>query len=279
MVGTDAFDGYCVAMTDDRPNPAAAAASALIDRLRGRAPRITPHPGPVGPEQNVGSSKSGALRAAIFGMNDGLVSNLSLIFGLAGSGLAADVVVIAGFAGLLAGAFSMGAGEYISMKVQREVFEQLIHKEAHEIATQPEEEIRELAEIYERKGISPETAARIATEVMEDPEVALETHAREELGIDMKAGLGSPWAAAGSSFVMFSIGALVPLLPFLITSGKTAIVESASLSAVTLFGVGGAMTILTGRGVLLSGARMLGIGAVAAAITYGVGSLVGVAVG
>jgi VIT1/CCC1 family predicted Fe2+/Mn2+ transporter len=278
VIGTDAFDGYCVAMTDT-PNRAAAAASDLINRIRGRTPGITPHPGPVGPEQDVGSSKSGALRAAIFGMNDGLVSNLSLIFGVAGSGLAADVVVIAGFAGLLAGAFSMGAGEYISMKVQREVFEQLIHKEAHEIATQPEEEIRELAEIYERKGISPETAARIATEVMEDPEVALETHAREELGIDMKEGLGSPWAAAGSSFVMFSIGALVPLLPFLFTSGKTAIVESAGLSAVTLFGVGGAMTILTGRGVLLSGARMLGIGAVAAAITYWVGSLVGVAVG
>ncbi len=244
----------------------------------GMTSRIVPHAGPVSGEQDASSSKSGALRAAIFGMNDGLVSNLSLIFGVAGSGVAADVVVIAGFAGLLAGAFSMGAGEYISMKVQREVYEQLIHKEAHEIATQPEEELRELAEIYERKGISSETAARIAAEVMEDPEVALETHAREELGIDMKEGLGSPWAAAGSSFVMFSIGAVVPLLPFLFTSGKAAIVVSACLSAVTLFAVGGAMTVLTGRGVLISGARMLAIGAVAAAITYGVGSLVGVAV-
>ncbi|HEX6579361.1 MAG TPA: VIT1/CCC1 transporter family protein [Actinomycetota bacterium] len=251
----------------------------MLDRLRGSTgSRITPHPGPVGAEQDASSSKSGALRAAIFGMNDGLVSNLSLIFGVAGSGVAADVVVIAGFAGLLAGAFSMGSGEYISMMVQREVFEQLIHKEAHEIATQPEEELRELAEIYERKGISKETAARIAAEVMEDPEVALETHAREELGIDIKEGLGSPWAAAGSSFVMFSIGAVAPLLPFLFTSGKTAIAVSASLSAVTLFAVGAAMTVLTGRGVLVSGARMLGIGAVAAAITYGVGNLVGVAV-
>jgi VIT1/CCC1 family predicted Fe2+/Mn2+ transporter len=244
----------------------------------GMTSRIVPHAGPVGGEQDASSSKSGALRAAIFGMNDGLVSNLSLIFGMAGSGVAPDVVVIAGFAGLLAGAFSMGAGEYISMKVQREVYEQLIHKEAHEIATQPEEELRELAEIYERKGISPETAARIAAEVMEDPEVALETHAREELGIDMKEGLGSPWAAAGSSFVMFSIGAVVPLLPFLFTSGEAAIVVSACLSSVTLFAVGGAMTVLTGRGVLISGARMLAIGAVAAAITYGVGRLVGVAV-
>jgi vacuolar iron transporter family protein len=233
----------------------------------------------VGAEQDASSSKSGALRAAIFGMNDGLVSNLSLIFGVAGSGVAGEVgVVIAGFAGLLAGAFSMGAGEYISMKVQREVYEQLIHKEAHEIATQPEEEEQELMEIYETKGISPPTAALIAAELMRDPQVALETHAREELGIDMKEGLGSPWAAAGSSFVMFSVGAAVPLLPFLFTSGGTAIAVSAGLSAVTLFAVGGAMTILTGRGVLLSGARMLAIGTAAAAITYGVGTLLGVAI-
>jgi vacuolar iron transporter family protein len=241
--------------------------------------RIAPHAGPVSGEQDASSSKSGALRAAIFGMNDGLVSNLSLIFGVAGSGLAADVVVIAGFAGLLAGAFSMGAGEYISMKVQREVFEQLIHKEAHEIATMPDEEERELAGIFEAKGIEPATAASIAADVMKDPQIALETHAREELGIDMKEGLGSPWVAAGSSFVMFSGGAAVPLVPFLFTSGETAIVVSACLSAVTLFAVGAAMTILTGRGLLLSGARMLGIGAIAAAITYGVGNLVGGAVG
>jgi VIT1/CCC1 family predicted Fe2+/Mn2+ transporter len=255
-----------------------AAASSLISRVRGRGRRVTPHPGPVEGEQDASSSKSGALRAAIFGMNDGLVSNLSLIFGVAGSGLDGEVVVIAGFAGLLAGAFSMGAGEYVSMKVQREVFEQLIHKEAHEIATQPEEELRELAQIYERKGIDPETAERIAADLMKDPEVALETHAREELGIDMEEGLGSPWAAAGSSFVMFSIGALVPLVPFLFTSGETAVVVSAGLSGVTLFGVGGAMTILTGRGLVLSGTRMLAIGAVAAAITYGVGTLLGVAI-
>jgi VIT1/CCC1 family predicted Fe2+/Mn2+ transporter len=251
----------------------------LWDRLRGgTGSRIAPHPGPVGAEQDASSSKSGALRAAIFGMNDGLVSNLSLIFGVAGSGLHRDVVVIAGIAGLLAGAFSMGAGEYISMKVQREVFEQLIHKEAHELATQPEEELQELIQIYEKKGIDPETAERIATELMRDPEVALETHAREELGIDIEEGLGSPWAAAGSSFGMFSIGAVIPLLPFLFTAGGSAVAISAALSAVTLFGVGGAMTVLTGRRVLRSGARMLAIGAVAAAITYGVGTLLGVAV-
>jgi VIT1/CCC1 family predicted Fe2+/Mn2+ transporter len=240
---------------------------------------IVPHAGPVGGEQDASSSKSGALRAAIFGMNDGLVSNLSLIFGVAGSGVAGKVVVIAGFAGLLAGAFSMGAGEYVSMKVQREVYEQLIHKEAHEIATQPEDEQRELARLYEAKGIDPAIAEQISVALMKDPKVALETHAREELGIDMEEGLGSPWTAAGSSFVMFSIGAAVPLLPFLFTSGGAAVGVSAGLSAFTLFAVGGAMTILTGRGVLFSGARMLGIGAAAATITYGVGSLVGGAVG
>src|SRR5687767_3591607 len=223
-----------------------ATASSLISRVRGRGRRVTPHPGPVDGEQDASSSKSGALRAAIFGMNDGLVSNLSLIFGVAGSGLAGEVVVIAGFAGLLAGAFSMGAGEYVSMKVQREVFEQLIHKEAHEIATMPDEEERELAGIFEAKGIQPETAASIAADVMKDPQVALETHAREELGIDMRGGLGSPWAAAASSFVMFAIGAAVPLLPFLFPSGDSAVAVSAVLSGVTLFVVGAAMTVLTG---------------------------------
>lgn len=269
---------YCLGMSDEVRIDEEAAASSMITRLRRGGRRITPHPGPFDGEQDAATTKSGALRAAIFGMNDGLVSNLSLIFGVAGSGVGGELIVIAGFAGLLAGAFSMGAGEYVSMKVQREVFEQLIHKEAHEIATQPDEEIRELAEIYERKGIDPELAQQIAVDVMKDPQVALETHAREELGIDMEEGLGSPWAAAGSSFVMFAIGAFVPLVPFLFTSGTLAVVISAALSALTLFGVGGAMTILTGRGFVLSGARMLTIGAAAAAITYGVGKLLGVAV-
>jgi VIT1/CCC1 family predicted Fe2+/Mn2+ transporter len=245
---------------------------------RTHAGRIVPHPGPVEGEQDAARSKSGALRAAIFGMNDGLVSNLSLIFGVAGSGVHRDVVVIAGIAGLLAGAFSMAAGEYISMKVQREVFEELIHKEAHEIATQPEEEVEELAEIYRRKGVDADSAQRIASAVMEDPQMALETHAREELGIDIDEGLGSPWAAAGSSFATFAIGAFVPLLSFLFTSGAAAVVASAMLSGVTLFAVGGAITSLTRRGFLRSGLRMLLIGAAAAAITFGVGKILDVAV-
>jgi VIT1/CCC1 family predicted Fe2+/Mn2+ transporter len=250
--------------------------ASTVRRLRGRQWRIVPHPGPVVAEQR-GGSKSGALRAAIFGVNDGLVSNLSLIFGVAGAGVENQVVILAGVAGLLAGAFSMAAGEYISVRVQREVFERLIHLEAHEIGSDPEAERVELAELYVRKGLPRDLAERLAGELMRDPEVALDTHAREELGLDPREGLGSPFAAAGSSFAMFAVGAFVPLLPFLVTSGTAAVVASAILSGIALFGVGAAMSILTGRPAIVSGARMLAIGAAAATVTYVVGTLLDVA--
>ncbi len=239
-------------------------------RLRQRRRKILPHRGPVEGEQAVGLGKSGALRAAIFGVNDGLVSNASLIMGVAGAGVSNRFILLAGTAGLLAGAFSMGAGEYISMRVQREVFERLIHLEAHELATMPEEERRELAEIYRRKGLSGELAGRIAGELMRDPEVALETHAREELGLDPE-GLGSPWGAAASSFLTFAFGAAVPLAPFVVSSGHPAVVASAILSAAVLFGVGGSMSVFTGRRFHVSALRMLLVGVLAAGITYGVG--------
>jgi VIT1/CCC1 family predicted Fe2+/Mn2+ transporter len=181
-------------------------------------------------------------------------------------------------AGLLAGAFSMAAGEYISVRVQREVFERLIHLEAHEIGSDPEAERAELAELYLRKGLPRDLAEQLATELMKDPAVALDTHAREELGLDPQEGLGSPVAAAGSSFVMFAIGAFVPLLPFLVTSGTPAVLASAILSGLALFGVGAAMSYLTGRPWFLSGLRMLVVGAAAAGITYLVGSLLDVSV-
>jgi vacuolar iron transporter family protein len=253
--------------------------TSFARRLRGR--RIVPHAGPTDDhhgEQRVGG-KSGALRAAIFGVNDGLVSNLSLIFGVAGAGVSNKVVILAGVAGLLAGAFSMAAGEYISVRVQREVFERLIHLEAHEIGTEPDEERAELAELYVRKGISRELADRLADEIMKDPALALDTHAREELGLDPDEGLGSPEAAAGASFVMFSVGAFVPLVPFLFGSGAAAVTVSAALSAGALFGVGAAMSYLTGRSPLRSGVRMLLIGAAAAAITYLAGKLLNASVG
>ena len=254
--------------------------STWARRIRGRQWRIVPHPGPVGGdgEQRTGG-KSGALRAAIFGVNDGLVSNLSLIFGVAGAGVDNQVVVIAGVAGLLAGAFSMAAGEYISVRVQREVFERLIHLEAHEISADPETERRELAEIYERKGLPPDLASQLATELMRDPETALETHAREELGLDPEQGLGSPTAAASASFVMFAFGAFVPLIAFLFGSGGGAVAVSAVLSGVALFGVGAAMSFLTGRKPVFSGIRMLAIGAAAAGITYFVGKTLNVSTG
>jgi VIT1/CCC1 family predicted Fe2+/Mn2+ transporter len=246
--------------------------------MRGRQWRIVPHPGPIGGEQRVGG-KSGALRAAIFGVNDGLVSNLSLIFGVAGAGADNQVVVLAGVAGLLAGAFSMAAGEYISVRVQREVFERLIHLEAHEIGSDPEAERAELAALYVRKGLPRDLAEQLARELMRDPQVALDTHAREELGLDPDEGLGSPLSAASASFAMFAIGAFVPLIPFLFGSGSAAVAASAALSGVALFGVGAAMSYLTGRSAVLSGLRMLGIGASAAGITYLVGKLLDVGVG
>jgi VIT1/CCC1 family predicted Fe2+/Mn2+ transporter len=255
----------------------AALLASMVRRLRGRRWRVVPHPGPIVGEQR-GSGRSGALRAAIFGVNDGLVSNLSLIFGVAGAGADNDVVILAGVAGLLAGAFSMAAGEYISVKVQREVFERLIHLEAHEIGSDPGAELAELADLYLRKGLPRDLADRVAAELMKDPAVALDTHAREELGLDPDEGLGSPLAAAGSSFAMFALGALVPLLPFLVTTGTHAIAASAVLSGISLFGVGAAMSILTGRSLVLSGLRMLGVGAAAAATTYLVGRALGVRV-
>ena len=244
---------------------------------RRHRPVLTPHPGSTEGEQSTGATKSGTLRAAIFGINDGLVSNFSLIMGFAGAGVDKSVILLAGIAGLLAGAFSMGAGEYISMKVQREVYERLIHLEAHELAMEPDEEREELAEIYVRKGIPAELAGRLAESIMADPALALDTHAREELGLDPEQGLGSPWGAAASSFFTFSFGALVPLAPLLFASGVRATVASAIVAGLTLAGVGAAMSILTGKSAFTSGLRQLTVGAIAAAITYGIGSVLGVA--
>src|SRR5436190_15198123 len=159
---------------------------------------IRPHAGPVPAEGSdvVAGGRSGALRAAIFGINDGLVSNLSLIMGVTGAAVDNTIIVIAGVLGLLAGAFSMGAGEYSSMRVQREVFERLIHLEAHELATEPEEEREELIAIYRDKGVPPDVAEQLVDVLHRDPKLALETHAREELGLDPEEGLGSPWGAA-----------------------------------------------------------------------------------
>ncbi len=253
---------------------------SISDRLSSRfsnrhEQRLRPHPGPVPPrsERSLASGgKSGALRAAIFGINDGLLSNLSLIMGVAGASVQNRFILVAGVAGLLAGAFSMGAGEFVSMRVQREVFERLLHIEAHELSGQPEEERQELRAIYEEKGFPPKLAREVTDVVMSDPQVALETHAREELGLDPDE-LGSPVGAALSSFVTFAVGAAVPLVPFVFGSGVAAIVAAITASGVSIFAVGAAMSMLTGKPAWLSGGRMLVVGAVAASITFGVGRL------
>jgi len=232
-----------------------------------------PH-APGHPERRgTGGGKSGTLRAAIFGVNDGLVSNLSLIMGIAAATTDPHLVVLAGVAGLLAGAFSMGAGEYISMRAQREVFEQLLALEKWELENEPQEELEELTQIYQSKGLPKELAAEVATILTKDPEVALATHAREELGLDPEQ-LGSPWGAAASSFITFSFGAFIPLVIFLFgTAGNGAVIASAILSGITLFVVGSLLSILTGKGFVKSGLRMLAVGGTAAIITYAVGSL------
>jgi vacuolar iron transporter family protein len=247
----------------------------MLGRILGtREDAITPHVGPVPPNEPkkpTTGGKSGTLRAAVFGINDGLVTNLSLIMAFTGANVDNTAVVLAGVAGLLAGAFSMGAGEYVSMRVQRELFERLIHLEAHELATEPEEERDELVTIYQRKGVPREVAEPLVEVIHKDPDLALETHAREELGLDPESGLGSPWGAAISSFVMFSVGAFVPLLPFIVGSGTGAALAAIIAGGLTLFTVGSLMSYFTGKNPLRSGMRMLVIGAAAAAITYGVG--------
>jgi vacuolar iron transporter family protein len=247
-------------------------------RIRGRREPLLPHRGPIDDEQRAGAGKTGTLRAAIFGVNDGLVSNAALIMGFAGADQPRTVILLAGISGLLAGAFSMGAGEYVSMRVQREVLERMLHLEAHELGSDPEGERAELAEIYERKGVPAELADALASELSKDPATALDTHAREELGIDPAEGLGSPWGAASSSFLTFSIGALVPLVPFLFLEGTSAVIASALITALALLGVGALTARLTGRSPLLSGLRMLAIGGAAAVVTYLIGLALGVSV-
>jgi VIT1/CCC1 family predicted Fe2+/Mn2+ transporter len=239
---------------------------------------LLPHRGPAVGEQSPSIGKSGALRAAIFGINDGLLTNTSLIMGFAGASQSRGVILLAGISGLLAGAFSMGSGEYVSMRVQRELLERLLHLEAHELGTDPEGERAELAQIYRGKGMPPELADQVATELMKDPAVALDTHAREELGLDPDEGLGSPWGAAVSSFLMFALGALLPLIPFFFTGGRTAVIATAVIAAVSLFTVGALTSRITGRNGVLAGLRMLAIGAAAALVTFAIGSLLGVAV-
>jgi VIT1/CCC1 family predicted Fe2+/Mn2+ transporter len=222
-----------------------------------------------------GVSGGGNLRAAVFGVNDGLVSNASLILGVAGASANNSVILLSGVAGLLAGAFSMAAGEYVSVRSQREMFEHQIGLERDELAQYPEEEAEELALIYAARGLPREDALKLAKAVISDPAQALDTLAREELGLNPE-DLGSPWGVAIFSFLSFAAGALVPLLPFFALSGGRALVISIGVTALGLFAVGAAISLFTGRSALRDGLRMLFIGAAAGALTYAIGKLLGV---
>jgi VIT1/CCC1 family predicted Fe2+/Mn2+ transporter len=229
-------------------------------------------------EHHAQGTGGGRLRTAIFGINDGLVTNASLVVGVAAARTDEKaVVVLAGIAGLVAGAFSMAAGEFISMSVQREMFEAQIALERRELVDDPEGERHEVAVIFRAKGLAPDDAERIADHVMAQPDVALDLMAREELGLNPD-DLGSPWGAALSSFVAFAAGAAVPLLPYVLAAGGTAMLASLALAALVIVTVGGLTARLTQRSVLFGAARALLIGAVATGVTYLVGRIVGVAV-
>jgi VIT1/CCC1 family predicted Fe2+/Mn2+ transporter/rubrerythrin len=225
------------------------------------------------------SAGGNALRAAVLGANDGLVSNLSLVMGVAGATLAGKGVLIAGLAGLLAGAISMALGEWLSVQSSRELYSNQIATEKEEIETSPEEETEELALIYESRGFNKATAMNLASQILANKETAVDTLAREELGINPDELGGSAWEAAITSFILFAIGAVLPVAPFLFTSGMPAVYISIGLSTVGLFLLGAVITLFTGKTILYSGFRMVIFGLIAAAVTFGIGRLIGVSVG
>jgi VIT1/CCC1 family predicted Fe2+/Mn2+ transporter len=220
-----------------------------------------------------------ALRAAVLGSTDGLVSNLCLVMGVAGSGAPHETIVVAGFAGLVAGSLSMALGEYLSVQSARELLANELRIEAGQLAASPDAEVEELRGIYERKGIPARMAAELADHmVRSDPNLALDTMAREELGFDPDELGGSAWVAGGTSLALFALGALVPLVPFLVVNGQVALMVAACLSAFAIFGLGAGITRLTGIHPVRSGLRQLAFGAAAASVTYGIGALVGTAI-
>lgn len=230
------------------------------------------------PEHHHRDIQGGSARAAVFGVSDGLVSNMGLILGVAGADPAPAVVRLAGLAGLVSGAISMAAGEYNSMKVQSELLERELTLERHELVRRPEHETAELADIYEQRGLDPDQARDVAEAMMSNPEVALEAHAREELGID-PAQLGSPIGAAVSSFSAFTLGAMVPLAPWFVTSGGAAKIASFAFGVSLAVLVGVVISRSTGRRPIRSIARQILFTVVPAAVTFAIGNALGVGTG
>jgi VIT1/CCC1 family predicted Fe2+/Mn2+ transporter len=220
-----------------------------------------------------------SLRAAVLGANDGLVSNVSLVMGMTGAGASEHIVLVTGLAGLVAGACSMAMGEWLSVNSSRELYAQQIATEAAELKQMPEEELEELILIYQAKGLSEAEARTLGHRLMSNKETALDTLVREELGIDPKNLGGSPWAAAAWSFVLFAVGAVVPVLPFFFLSGVAVSYAAIAMTGLALAAIGVATSLFTGRTALFSAARQVAIGAASAAVTYGIGTLAGVVVG
>ncbi|MDP6481289.1 MAG: VIT1/CCC1 transporter family protein [Acidimicrobiales bacterium] len=221
--------------------------------------------------------QGGAARAAVFGVSDGLVSNVALILGIAGASTDPSFVRVAGVSGLLAGAVSMAAGEYISLKAQAELVERELAIERASIADDPDLETAELTALYVERGLDIEHAERVARDLMSDPEVALEVHAREELGVDPR-NLGSPMQAAVSSFLAFVLGAFVPLVPWLVGGGTTAVWASAILGVAAAAIVGGLLAVLTERSIVRTVTRQVFVTAGACSATYLIGGLLGASV-
>jgi len=220
-----------------------------------------------------------ALRAAVLGVNDGLVSNLSLVMGVAGASLQQTTILLTGLAGLLAGAISMALGEWLSVQSSRELYQRQIAIEREELEAAPEEEQEELVLIYQAKGIPADRARELAAGLISDPRTALDTLAREELGIDPQGLGGSAWIAAGTSFALFAVGAIIPVLPYLFVGGLQAAVLSGVLAALGLFASGALGSFFTGQPALKAGLRQVAFGLVAALVTFGLGKLVGAGLG
>jgi vacuolar iron transporter family protein len=225
------------------------------------------------------AASGNALRAAVLGANDGLCSNLSLVMGVAGAAVSEHALLVTGLAGLIAGACSMALGEWVSVQSARELAQHEVSVEARELADDPAGEGEELALIYEAKGLSEAESKAVSSQMMADPARALDALSREELGIDPQELGGSPVTAAVTSFLLFSLGAAVPVTPYAVLGGRLAMGVSIGASALALFGVGAAIALLTGRSLLRSGGRQLALGLLAAGVTFGVGKLLGVAVG
>jgi VIT1/CCC1 family predicted Fe2+/Mn2+ transporter len=284
-----------------RPSGRARVVAGLVDQIGPRAARnvlaamklrglsiytSTTAPGHVMPtsvsqvgERHRGGVSGGNLRATVFGINDGLVSNAALVMGVAGSGAAPSIVLMTGTAGLLAGALSMAAGEYVSVRSQRDMYEYQIALEREELAEYPEEEAEELALIYEARGMDLEQARIFARSLLGNPDHALDVLAREELGLNPD-DLGSPLGAASSSFLAFALGAVLPLLPFLIGLPAHSVMGwTIGVTAIALAAVGMLISLFTGRNAWLGAARMVAIGGGAGVIAWWVGSWLGVALG